>query len=84
MAAQGDKPKVGSHVVVKYGGQYHIGTVKEILVPFEQRLTSHVVVTIWEFLPELHTQLRVPCIKYPAQEQNVVVPPLVSHFPAES
>lgn len=78
-AAQGDKPKVGTHVIVKYSGVYQIGTVKKILVPCKQRLASHVVISLWEFMPELHAQLRVPCIKQPAEEQNIAVPPLVSY-----
>ncbi|KAF8438190.1 hypothetical protein L210DRAFT_3679452 [Boletus edulis BED1] len=75
-AAKGDKPKVGTHVVVMYDGGYHLGMVKEILVPCQQRITSHVVISLWEFLPELHAQLHVPCIKQLAQERNIVVPPL--------
>ncbi|KAI6008574.1 hypothetical protein EDC04DRAFT_2581978 [Pisolithus marmoratus] len=76
IAVQGDKCKVGAHVIVKLGNAHQIGVIKEILVPFEQHLASHIVISLLEFLPELHPHLHVPCIRYPVQEQKIVVPPL--------
>jgi len=80
IAAKGDKAKVGTYVVVKHGAAYQIGTVKEILYCSKQQVVSNVVISLLEFLPELHARLHVPCIKYPVQEQNIVVSPLVSCF----
>ncbi|KAG8217159.1 hypothetical protein J3R82DRAFT_5223 [Butyriboletus roseoflavus] len=68
-----------------YHSQQHKGTnskwkstlssIKKILVSFNQHIASHVVISLLEFLPELHTSLCVPCIKYPVEEQNVVISP---------
>ncbi|KAF8428888.1 hypothetical protein L210DRAFT_3327899, partial [Boletus edulis BED1] len=74
-AMHGDKPKVQSHVIVKHDDGYRIGTITEILVPFEQHVASHIVISVLEFLPELHPCLRVPCIRYPVPEQKIVVSP---------
>ena len=76
-AAEGDKPKVQGHVIIKHHAGYRIGTIKEILVPFESRLASHVTISLFEFLPGLHPRLRAPCLKYPTPEEIVVVPPSV-------
>ena len=78
MAAEGDKPKVQSHVVIKLHNEYWIGTVREVLVPVKKCLASHVVISLFEFLPGLHPCLRVPCIKYPTPEEMVIVPPSVT------
>ncbi|KAI9571213.1 hypothetical protein HD554DRAFT_1998148, partial [Boletus coccyginus] len=75
-AAQGDKTGVGTHVIIKYGSEYQIGCVKEVLVPVEQRQATHVAISLFEFLPKLHPQLRVPCIRYPTPEQKKVISPL--------
>lgn len=77
-AAEGDKPKVQSHVIIKLHNEHRIGTVREVLVPVEKHLASHVVISLFEFLPGLHPRLRVPCIKYPTPEEMVVVPPSVT------
>ena len=76
-AAEGDRPKVQGHVIIKHHDAYRIGTIREILVPFETRLTSHVTISVFEFLPGLHPRLRVPCLKYATPEEMVVVPPSV-------
>lgn len=77
-AAQGDKTGVGTHVIIKYGSEYQIGCVNEVLVPVEQHQATHVAISLLEFLPELHPQLHVPCIKYPMPEQKKVLSPLIS------
>ena len=77
-AAEGDKPKVQSHVVIKLCNEYWIGTVREVLVPVKKCLASHVVISLFEFLPGLHPHLCVPCIKYPTPEEMVIMPPSVS------
>ena len=76
-AAEGDKPKVQGHVIIKHCDGYRIGMIREILAPFERRLASHVTISVFEFLPGLHPRLRVPCLKYATPEETVVVPPSV-------
>ena len=77
-AAQGDKPKVQTHIIIKHHVGYRISAIKEILVPAEQRVASHVVISLLEFIADPHPRLRVPCIKYPTPEEFVIVPPSVS------
>jgi hypothetical protein len=77
-ASQGDKAGVGMHVIIKHGSEYQIGRITEVLVPVNQRHATHVAISLLEFLPELHLQLRVLCIKYPMPEQKKVISPLVS------
>ncbi|KAN0097891.1 hypothetical protein V8E55_002337 [Tylopilus felleus] len=75
-AANGDKAKVGSHTIIKYGQEYQTGCVKEVLVPIQDQCkASHIVVSIFEILPGLHPQLHVPHIRYPTPEQNKVLIP---------
>ena len=76
-AAEGDKPKVQGHVIIKHHDGYRIGMIREILVSFGSRLASYVTISIFEFLPGLHPRLRVPCLKYVTPEEMVVVPPSV-------
>jgi len=79
-AQHGDKSKVQLHVVVKHNDGYQIGKITEILVPFQQHVASHIVISILDFLPELHPRLRVPCIRYPVPEHKIVVSPSVCLF----
>ncbi|KAH0825930.1 hypothetical protein J3R83DRAFT_7620 [Lanmaoa asiatica] len=68
-AVQGDKTRVGTHVIIKHG---------KVLVPVEQCQATHVAISLLEFLPELHPQLCVPRIKYPMPEQMKVVSSLAA------
>ena len=76
-ATERDKPKVQGHIIIKHHARYWISTIKEILVPFESHLASHVTISLFEFLPGLHPHLHAPCLKYSMSEEIVVVPPSV-------
>ncbi|KAG6373138.1 hypothetical protein JVT61DRAFT_6747 [Boletus reticuloceps] len=62
-AMHGNKPKVQPHVIWILDQ-----TITEILVPFEQHIASHIVISVLEFLLELLPLLWVPCIQYPVPE----------------
>ncbi|KAG6376770.1 hypothetical protein JVT61DRAFT_1794 [Boletus reticuloceps] len=74
-AKHGDRAVVQKHVVIKHDDEYWIGKITEILVPFEQNIATHVVISVMEFLPELHCRLHMPCVKYPMPEHMIVIPP---------
>ncbi|KAF8430572.1 hypothetical protein L210DRAFT_1019310 [Boletus edulis BED1] len=74
-AMHGDRAVVQKHVIIKHDDEFRIGKITEILVPFEQSIATHVVVSIMEFLPELHCRLHMPRVKYPMPERTIVIPP---------
>ena len=73
----GDKPKVKLHVIIKWNNMYQIGKIIEILVPFEQRIASHIIISLLKFLLELHPHLCVPHIQYRTPEHRIVVSPFI-------
>ncbi|KIJ11470.1 hypothetical protein PAXINDRAFT_84506, partial [Paxillus involutus ATCC 200175] len=75
VAKEGDQINLKSHVIFNHGDGLRVGKVAEILMSTEQRIASHVVVSLLDFLPHPHPHLHVPCIKFPAPECKVVVTP---------
>ena len=72
-AKHGDAPRLESHVIVEHHNEYWIGKITEILVPTEQQIASHVIISLLEFLPEIHPQLHMLCIRYPVPEQKIAI-----------
>ncbi|KAF9222846.1 hypothetical protein BS17DRAFT_767598 [Gyrodon lividus] len=62
-----NKASIGSH--------YSIGNIVKILVPNQKHIASHITVSCLEFLPGLHPQLNVPCLKFPTPEHKVLITP---------
>ena len=78
VAADGDKLNTNDYVIFRQDNHFDLGKVVEILSSFEQpRMASHIALSRLEFLPRLHHQLRVPCVKFFDPELMVVIPPKV-------
>ncbi|KAI6147785.1 hypothetical protein BKA82DRAFT_140319, partial [Pisolithus tinctorius] len=77
VTTDGDKASIGSHVICSYdqSAKYSIGKVVEILAPHQQYMATHITISRLHFLPELHQQLRVPCLRFPTPESEVVISP---------
>jgi hypothetical protein len=78
VTVDGDQSSKGSHVILRHDNQLSVGKVIEILAPHSQpHMASFIVISRLEFMPELHLQLCVPCIKFAIPEYKIVVPPKV-------
>ena len=76
----GDKVCPGGYTILQptTTSEQWIGQVIEILSPCGTPYTvSHIVVSRLEVLPDLHSRLRVPCLREAVPEQRVVVTPNV-------
>ena len=78
MATDGDKVYPGSYVVLQHPttSEQWIGRAIEILSHCNSPHTaSHIVVSLLEILPNLHSCLQVLCLRETLPEQRVIVTP---------
>ncbi|KAF8833106.1 hypothetical protein BDN67DRAFT_986246 [Paxillus ammoniavirescens] len=75
----GDTARIDGHVILQIDEanptELSIGKITEILIRADGRVTSHILITCLNFLPDLHPELHVPHIKLSEPEQKVIVAP---------
>ncbi|KAL4066879.1 hypothetical protein J3A83DRAFT_4098505, partial [Scleroderma citrinum] len=69
-----DRSDLGSYVIFQHGNQPCVDKVVEILSPHKHpNIASHIAISKLDFLPQIHPQLHVPCMKFTIPDIKIVV-----------